>query len=200
MIAQNGLALSALVAGVAVNSELIAPTRVLAERLVNLAISDPLPLFVPKDRSPRADLATYVYTAAGLFDWWQLTAQDEILDLVADLLMRAKAIFYKNGVWDTNGNILTGSNHGKVAIKDDQVPSPTAEWFRLANALTFAESKFSQQFAGDLDRISKTWSNSMRSEAFFHGTIISAMVTRKWLTNSDYGNLDEGAPTVAKVP
>ena len=200
LIGLNGLALSALVAGASVRAEFVAPARALAQHLATLVASDPVPFAANKNSSKRGDLTTYVYTAAGLFDWWQLTAQDEILDLVADLLVRANENFYKEGAWITNRSILIGSNQGKIAIRDGQLPSPSAEWFRLASALAFTKSKYGQQFTGQLDRIAETWSKSMHSEAFFHGTIIASMVTRKWLTNNDYGTLESGTLNVAIMP
>lgn len=193
LLGLNGLALSALVAGASVREDLIAPSRRLAERIIAQASTDPLPYFGDQADISRADLRTYVYVAAGLFDWWQLSAQEGVLDLVARLLLRAKDQFFENGRWRSDEGPLLGSSQSRIAIQDSQLPSPSGEWYRLASTLMLLNVNNSQELEQHLDQIDGMWSVSMRDQAFFHGTIIAATMMRKWLKGSSYGTLAPSA-------
>jgi uncharacterized protein YyaL (SSP411 family) len=189
LLGLNGLALSALVAGASVREDLIAPTRALAERIISQASIDPLPYFGDHADIRGADLPTYVYVAAGLFDWWQLSAQEGVLDLVAMLLLRAKDQFFENDRWHIDHGPLLGSSQSRIAIQDSQLPSPSGEWYRLASTLMLINNKNNQELKQHLHQIEGLWSISMRDQAFFHGTIIAATMMRKWLKRSSYGTL-----------
>ncbi|MGI9318808.1 MAG: DUF255 domain-containing protein, partial [bacterium] len=140
LLGLNGLALSSLVAGASVRADLIGPARDLANQLMT-QVATMSPDLEAVRGSPRdADLATYVYVAAGLFDWWQLTAEKGVLDLVASLLIAAQKKFYNNGKWRSGEDSPLVREQTRIAIKDDQLPSPSAEWFRLGNALTLTDN------------------------------------------------------------
>lgn len=189
LLGLNGLALSALVAGASVREGLIEPARRLAERIISQASIEPLPHFGDQADISGADLRTYVYVAAGLFDWWQLSAQEGVLDLVAMLLLRAKDQFFDNDRWRSDDGPLLGSSQSYIAIQDSQLPSPSGEWYRLASTLMLIKIKNSQEFEQHLNQVESVWSVSMRDQAFFHGTIIAATMMRKWLKGSSYGTL-----------
>ena len=178
LTAWNGLALSALTGAVAFDQTMLAETKLFAEQLLDLARKKPLAYIANDgDRITPADLATAVYLAGGLIDWWQLIADDRFAVQAVKLLSDAFDLFYDNGNWKLADNKLLGPSVGSPALPDNQLPSPSGEWLRLSQLMWLADNENHATLAPMIAQATKSsTSTAMQQQAFFHGTTIAAKV------------------------
>ena len=138
LLSWNGLALSALSHGVALDARFAGPGSALARELMQWSETGRLPMLANAASSPEADLSGYVYVAAGLFDWWQVTGDSGVVSRVASLLERAADRFHDGSGWRRGVALVLADGSAAGLLPDDQLPSPSAEWLRLSDALIAA--------------------------------------------------------------
>ncbi len=182
LLSGNGLALSALSHGAFRRSEFRSAAMKLANLLMD-ATDRPSPgLLIGVDASDApADLDTLVHAAAGLFDWWQVSGDAKVIARVRQLLERAVEQFHRGSGWSRATSYLLASPGDVWHIPDDQIPSPTAEWFRLTVGLRAADIPLGEKTLAIADRMAKQWTPSVDQSAFFHSTQISALVQGRFL-------------------
>ncbi len=182
LLSWNGLALSALSHGAGLDARY----RDAAERLAMVLIgaTEVFPLAMTGDgdgNAHPADLSAYVYVAGGLFDWWQVSADAVAARRAALLLDQAAARYHGKPGWRTGATLILADPQASPAIQDSQLPSPSAEWLRLADALALSGFTLTGRTQDVSARMAASWPASLPSEAFFHATLVSALVTGRFL-------------------
>ncbi|MCB1751412.1 MAG: thioredoxin domain-containing protein [Gammaproteobacteria bacterium] len=135
LAAWNGLMLSALVDGARVlNGQRY---REAARRLRNFLVDkswDGKRLL--RARGPEGDLGSaaledYVYVAAGLHDWAELTGSDRDLAFTGRLVEEAWRRFFQHDGWQITDNLMIPGMAREKAISDGPLPSPAAMLIEL---------------------------------------------------------------------
>jgi uncharacterized protein YyaL (SSP411 family) len=181
LLSWNGLALSALAHAAPLDPAYHRAAGELADEIMSLSASDPLPLMPDSPLDSPTDLAGYVYAAGGLLDWWQVSGDAAAVERVAQLLDRAAQRFYDGNGWRQGGALVLADRAPQPALPDSQLPSPSAEWLRLADALGVAGIDLPGRITDVAGSMASAWPLSLEQDAFFHATLISALVTRQFL-------------------
>ncbi len=182
LLSWNGLALSALSHGAASQPKFrSAATRLAAAIMAETEALSPGLLVGADGPELPADLDGMVFAAAGLFDWWQVSGDSEVIDRVRQLLEQAIHHFHQGSGWHrASAYVLAGSSHSRY-IPDDQLPSPTAEWFRLTVGLQAAGIVPDPGTSEVAAQMAAGWPATLAQSAFFHPTQISALVLGRFL-------------------
>ena len=179
----NGLALSALASVASIDSQFLPAARNLSQRLLQLAGEHSIPYLANRTEDPNeSDLASIVYLAAGLIDWWQLSGDQQFSETAMRLLQESFRQFFQDGSWRGNKDSLLGPENRQLALPDNQLPSPSGEWLRFAQLLSLVSTGNRvtlEPLIAQADQAAT--SLSMQQQAFFHGTTIAAKVIGKLL-------------------
>ena len=176
ILAWQGLVLSALSHGATVSTPLALAAESLAEKLLSQVQNKPLTRLIGDEVPP--ELSDYVYLAQGFVDWWQLQNQPEFLGASEQLLVDAYDHFQEQERWKNPDHFGILAAPGVRAMRDEQLPSPSAIWLSLAWGM--GELKQGSTLASQADALSLQLPVALRDESFFHGTTLSTLFARQW--------------------
>lgn len=182
LLSWNGLALSALSYGAAGNADYLPPARRLAEAILQATVGPRPGLLAGVDPAVApADLDALVLAAAGLFDWWQVADDTAAAVRVGQLLELAVERFFRQNRWSRAPTYLLPGTDRVLSIADDQLPSPSAEWLRLGDGLRAAGFPLGPRTGEVSALMARQWPPALAQSAFFHPTLVSALVTGRLL-------------------
>ena len=182
LLSWNGLALSALSHGAPREPDYLQAAGLLADAIMKATGSPHPGLLAGVDaRAAPADLDTLVHAAAGLFDWWQVSGDPAAISRVGQLLELSVERFFREDGWTRAPTYLFAGDDRTLSIADGQLPSPTAEWLRLAGGLKAVGIPLGPGTGKVFARMTGHWPPGLMQSAFFHPTLVSALVTGRFL-------------------
>ncbi len=182
LLSWNGLALSALSHGAARDPDYLAAAGRLADAVMEATGGSGPGLLAGVDAAAApADLDTLVHASAGLFDWWQVSGDSAVIGRVGQLLEHSVERFFREDGWTRAPTYLFAGDDRTLAIADGQLPSPTAEWLRLAGGLRAAGIPLGPGTGKVFTLMTKHWPPGLVQSAFFHPTLVSALVTGRFV-------------------
>lgn len=174
----NGLALSAMAYGAALDDRFAGDARTLARLLIRETQRDSLPMIANDEEGQLSTLDTYVQVASGLLDWWQLTDDSEVFKRVLELLNESVVKFREQEYWIEAEALLPEAGMGTIAVPDRQLPSASGQWYRLAMLLRSVDPGLTGPLADTMQEMEEVQSSMMHEEAFYHPTYILARLLK----------------------
>jgi len=184
LLGWNGLALSALASAI----ELSPAIRNAGERLFNqlkpLLDKDELPKLIGAQEAGQAQLTDRIYLVQGLHDWARATQNESLQQKIPGQLSALFKHYYDKGNWQAATDKPLIGQLRSPALVDNELPSPTGIWLKLANQLLMdvdpASRKANPLHLADLqtafDTVSQKLPDTLEDNAFFHGTSLSALL------------------------
>lgn len=182
ILAWQGLVLSALSHGATVSSTLANAAQELAHVLLPIAQGDNLMHLVGQaiDDSTPGEFSDYVYLASGLVDWWQITNDTTLLATTQTLLTNAHKQFNHQHRWLSPDHYGILAAPAVLAVKDDQLPSPSAIWLSLAWGLGDMNTVGAAKLTDLADTMGHQLPRALISDGFFYPTTLSTLIARQW--------------------
>ena len=174
----NGLVLSAMAYGAALDDRFIGDAQTLAKLLIQETQRDNLSVIAGDEKAQSSTLETYVQVAGGLLDWWQLADDPEVFDRVLELLNESVVKFREREYWTEAETLLPEAGMGTVAVPDRQIPSASGQWYRLAMLMRSVDPELTEALAETMQEMETIQSSVMHEEAFYHATYILARVLK----------------------
>lgn len=184
LAAWNGLALQAFVAGARQEkgSKFKDAAKDIRDYLVNVLWDGKILRRAINNKGSlgKETLEDYVFSAQGLWQWYQLTGDKKDLQLVEQWVTIAWQRFYDNTGWRLSDGSLLPQNFGEDIIKDAPLPSPSAALVQLSielirqNKSSFKQSK--QLDAQVQDALSIGF-DKLDSNPFYYTSQIEALVS-----------------------
>ncbi|MCY4050815.1 MAG: DUF255 domain-containing protein [Gammaproteobacteria bacterium] len=174
----NGLVLSAMAYGAALNDRFIDDAQTLVKLLLLETERDNLPVIAGDEKAQLSTLETYVMVASGLFDWWQITNDPEVFKRVVELLNQSMLKFRQQGQWVEAQSLLPEAGMSTLAVPDRQIPSASGEWYRLAMLMRSVDLELTKSLAETMQKMETMQSTKMHMEAFYHATFILARLLK----------------------
>ncbi|MXZ81407.1 MAG: thioredoxin domain-containing protein [Gammaproteobacteria bacterium] len=180
----NGLVLSAMAYGAALDSRFVRYAEELARQAMLETRDLAAPVVAGDGGKEMSTLESYVQVAGGLIDWWQLSGDRDVLERVRDLLAESLSRFRENGRWMEARALLPEAGMARIAIADRQISSPSGEWYRLAAMLLAVDPGMADPLRRTVEEMEAVQSRLMREEAFYHATFILARLMRSMAERS----------------
>ena len=174
----NGLVLSAMAYGAALDDRFIGDAQTLAKLLIREIQRDNLPVIADDEESQLSTLETYVQVASGLLDWWQIIDDPEVLEGVLGLLNESMVKFREQEYWMEAEALLPEAGMGTIAVPDRQIPSASGQWYRLAMLMRSIDPELAGPLVETMQEMEETQSLMMHEEAFYHATYILARLLK----------------------
>jgi len=178
VLSWNGLVLSAMAYGAALDDRFIGHARTLAKLLIRETQRDNLSVIANDEAAQLSTLETYVQVASGLLDWWQLTDDPEVLERVLELLNESVVKFREQEYWMEAEALLPEAGRGTIAVPDRQIPSASGQWYRLAMLMRSVDPELTGPLVETMEEMEEIQSSMMHEEAFYHATYILARLLK----------------------
>lgn len=179
VLSWNGLVLSAMAYGAALDDRFVDHAQALANLLIQEAWADGLSTVAGGQGMQSSTLETYILVASGLFDWWQLSNNPSVYHQVLGLLTESLVKFRQGDHWMEAEALLPEAGQRIIAIPDRQIPSASGEWYRLAMLMRSIDPESAKPLAETMHRMEVVQSPMMHDEAFYHATFILARLLRE---------------------
>ena len=191
LLGWNGLALSALAAGIELAPSIRLSGERLVERLKPLLANNRLPRLIDASEAGPAQLADQIYLAQGLYDWARATQNKSLkLQAAKQIHVLFQRYFYQ-GNWQAAINKPLIGELRSAALVDNELPSPSGLWLKLVNQILYdtkpLEKNTSALITTDLrsalETVTQHLTDELEDNAFFHGTTLTALLQIATLKN-----------------
>ena len=179
VLSWNGLVLSTMAYGAALDDRFVDEAEALANLLMREVGNDSLSMIAGDHETGLSALGTHVRLAGGLFDWWQVSGDPDVLARAVDMLIESAGRFREQGRWMEAEALLPEAGMGTIAIPDRQIPSASGQWYRLAVLMRSVDPELTEPVAETMREMEVVQSQAMRDEAFYHATFILARLLKR---------------------